>query len=160
MLWHWYPVPPPFLQICATILHLGRFYTKSEWLTAALAVQSILLVFRLQFFTQAFQAVRISYLPIIKEVWSDLRPAFYLMLLVMWGFACAFNIALRRDQDAQEVGGYGRSRLLPVRYSSVHVLLGDQAWGPARADLVPRSVIPQEYTIKVKGKGGEEPPQA
>jgi hypothetical protein len=41
---------------------------------------------------------------VVKEVWSDLRPAFYLMLIVMWGFATAFNIALRRDQDAQEVG--------------------------------------------------------
>lgn len=25
------------------------------------------------------------------------------MLLIMWGFATAFYIALRRDQDAQEV---------------------------------------------------------
>lgn len=29
---------------------------------------------------------------------------FYFMVLIMWGFATAFHIALRRDQDAQEVG--------------------------------------------------------
>jgi hypothetical protein len=86
------------------VCHLGRLWTKSELLTTLMAVQSILLVFRLQWFTQALQNVRIAFLPVIKEVWSDLRPAFYLMLIVMWGFATAFNIALRRDQDAQEVG--------------------------------------------------------
>ena len=29
--------PPP--QIGITVMHLGRFYTKSEWLTTMLAVQ-------------------------------------------------------------------------------------------------------------------------
>ena len=33
-------------QIGITIMHLGRFWTKSEWLTTMLAVQCILLVFR------------------------------------------------------------------------------------------------------------------
>lgn len=110
---------------------------------------------------QCFQRVRFAYLPIIKEVWADLRPCeraavpfwsrvcglgpchgacwaqrplasslraplpcsqlsripappchsaplcpappdFYFMLLIMWGFATAFYIALRRDQDAQK----------------------------------------------------------
>jgi hypothetical protein len=55
---------PCAAQIAVTVMHLGRFYTKSQWLTAALAIQSILLVFRLQWFTQAFSAIRISYLPI------------------------------------------------------------------------------------------------
>lgn len=35
-------------QISITVIHLGRFswWTKSEWLTAALAAQAVLLVFR------------------------------------------------------------------------------------------------------------------
>jgi hypothetical protein len=45
-------------------MHLGRFWTKSEWLSTLLAVQSILLVFRLQYFTQSLQRVRFAFLPI------------------------------------------------------------------------------------------------
>jgi hypothetical protein len=36
-------------------------------------------------------------------VWEELRPYFWFMLIIMWGFACAFNIALRHDQEEQEV---------------------------------------------------------
>ena len=34
---------------------------------------------------------------------EELRPYFWFMLIIMWGFACAFNIALRHDQEEQEV---------------------------------------------------------
>ncbi|PRW33312.1 transient receptor potential channel [Chlorella sorokiniana] len=95
-----------YIQIGITVMHLGRFWTKSEWLTTMLAVQCILLVFRLQYFTQCFQKVRFAYLPIIKEVWGDLRP----LLLIMWGFATAFCVALRRDQDAQVMKPFWSSK--------------------------------------------------
>ncbi|KAL4440087.1 hypothetical protein ABPG75_003088 [Micractinium tetrahymenae] len=91
-----------FIQIAITVMHLGRWWTKSEWLTTALAAQCILLVFRLQWFTQAFQSIRFAFLPIIKEVWDSLRFFFIFMVLIMWGFACAFYIALRRDEDGPE----------------------------------------------------------
>ena len=44
-----------------------------------------------------------AYPPAVKEVWEELRPYFWFMLIIMWGFACAFNIALRHDQEEQEV---------------------------------------------------------
>lgn len=44
-------------------MHLGRVWTKSELLSGLMAVQCILLVFRLQWFTQCFKATRFAYLP-------------------------------------------------------------------------------------------------
>lgn len=101
-LWNALDASTYFIQIAITVMHLGRWWTKSQLLTSLLAAQCILLVFRLQWFTQAFQSIRFAFLPIIKEVWDSLRVFFLFMLLIMWGFACAFYIALRRDEDGPE----------------------------------------------------------
>ena len=141
------------MQVAVTVTHLGRFWTKSELLSTLLALQCILLVFRLQYFTQSLRRVRFAFLPIserarcmqclcpcrgncisqpgtdlhpqttdqlalarlpaVKEVWGELRPYFYFMLIIMWGFACAFNIALRHDQEEQEVRPLLRLELVP-----------------------------------------------
>ncbi|KAL4438685.1 hypothetical protein ABPG77_006289 [Micractinium sp. CCAP 211/92] len=101
-LWNGLDASTYFIQIAITVMHLGRWWTKSQLLTSLLAAQCILLVFRLQWFTQAFQSIRFAFLPIIQEVWESLRFFFLFMLLIMWGFACAFYIALRRDEDGPE----------------------------------------------------------
>lgn len=67
------PPPPPSHpsthkpQLGITVCHLGRLWTKSELLTALMAAQSVLLVFRLQWFTQALQNVRIAFLPVSER---------------------------------------------------------------------------------------------
>ncbi len=43
------------------MLHLGRWGLESEWMTALPAIQCILLVFRLQFYTQAFRPTRFAF---------------------------------------------------------------------------------------------------
>ncbi|PSC73953.1 WD-40 repeat [Micractinium conductrix] len=98
--------------ISITVIHLGRFswWTKSEWLTAALAAQAVLLVFRLQYFMPTMKSIRYAFLPIVHAVWLDLRYIFYSMLFVMFGFAAAFHVALRRDED-QKYSSLGTSLL-------------------------------------------------
>ena len=48
----WRPLGLGLLQITITVLHLGRMYTKSQWFTGLLALQCILLILRLQYYTQ------------------------------------------------------------------------------------------------------------
>lgn len=51
--WNTLDVCTYVIQVAVTTLHLGRFYTKSQLLTGLLALQCILLVLRLQYYTQA-----------------------------------------------------------------------------------------------------------
>ena len=44
----------------------------------------------------------------VAEVFRDLRWYLVFLLLVMWGFGCAFHIVFRHDQEESEVGRVGR----------------------------------------------------
>lgn len=65
------------LQIATAVMHLGRVWVASRTLTAVMAVQCILLMMRLQYFTQVFRPMRFSF-PTIGELelrWSCMAAA-------------------------------------------------------------------------------------
>jgi len=66
--WRWLQDPTNLLDLCTyalqiiiSVTHLGRIWVAAHWLTYLLAVQSILLMFRLQYFTQCIRATRFSF---------------------------------------------------------------------------------------------------
>ncbi|GAB4820880.1 hypothetical protein N2152v2_007926 [Parachlorella kessleri] len=87
------------IQFVITGMHLARWHLESSWLSILPAVQYILLVFKLQYFSQAFRPTRFAFLDTVREVTSDLKYYLLFLLLVMWGFGSAFHIVFRRNQE-------------------------------------------------------------
>ncbi|GAB4819760.1 hypothetical protein N2152v2_006806 [Parachlorella kessleri] len=88
--------------ITVTVMHLARINLHGCWLTVLPAAQCILLMFRLQYYSQVFRPTRFAFLDTIAEVFRDLRWYLVFLLLVMWGFGCAFHIVFRHDQEESE----------------------------------------------------------
>jgi hypothetical protein len=92
------------LQLAMVTMHLGRLDVSSGWISVAAAFQSILLIFRLQFFSRAlFPPTRFAFVDDIKAVISDVKWYLVFILLVVFGWAVAFHILFRADQAEHEV---------------------------------------------------------
>lgn len=89
------------LQITITLLHLTR-NVHSGYLSIACALQCILLLFRLQYFSRVFTATRFAFLEAVKEAISAISIYLFFMVLVILGFAVAFHILFRKDQKSEE----------------------------------------------------------
>jgi hypothetical protein len=87
------------IQISLTVMHLGRIGLESTTLSVLLALQCILLMFRLQYFSRTFKSTRFSFLDAIRDVLVEISPFFICLLIIMLGFASAFAILFRNDQD-------------------------------------------------------------
>lgn len=85
-------------QVAITVLHLGRIHLNEDWLSVAMALQCILLWFRLQYFSRVFKSTRFSFLDSLLIVVRESRWYFLFILMVMFGFACAFCLLFRKDQ--------------------------------------------------------------
>ena len=91
---------PP--QVSITAMHLTR-HVASGYLSILCAVQCILLLFRLQYFSRVFTATRFAFLEAVKEAIKAISAYLAFMLLIMFGFAVAFHVLFRMDQEHEEV---------------------------------------------------------
>lgn len=66
-LWNVLDVATYALQVTIVTLHLGRIRLAAGWLSVAAALQCILLLFRLQYFSRVFKSTRFAFLDDIKE---------------------------------------------------------------------------------------------
>jgi hypothetical protein len=87
------------LQVAITVLHFGRIWLASNWLTYCLAVQCILLMFRLQYFTQVLRPTRFSFSTVVREVVLEVGWVFIFIFLVCIAYGAAFHISFRTQDD-------------------------------------------------------------
>ena len=90
------------LQILISVLHFGRFMLASNWLTYCLAVQCILLMFRLQYFTQVLRPTRFSFTAVIKEVLKETFWVFIFIFLTCIAYGAAFHITFRSEKKSPD----------------------------------------------------------
>ena len=90
------------LQIAIATMHLGRIWLASQWLTYCLAVQCVLLMFRLQYFTQVLRPTRFSFASLVRQVVQDTGWVFIFLLLTCVGFGTAFHITFRAEDESPE----------------------------------------------------------
>lgn len=87
------------IQVSLSIMHLGRIGLESNTLSVLLALQCIFLMFRLQYFSRTFKSTRFSFLDTIRDVLVEIKHYFLFLLIIMLGFASAFAILFRNDQE-------------------------------------------------------------
>ncbi|GLC47485.1 hypothetical protein PLESTB_000891500 [Pleodorina starrii] len=90
------------MQLAITVLHLGAFRNGPYWLMLAVAVQAILLVVRLTFFSRVFKSTAFDFVGSLQTVVSEVGWYVAVLLLLMWGFACAFFTIFREDEEAAD----------------------------------------------------------
>ncbi|KAL6778251.1 TRP11A [Auxenochlorella protothecoides x Auxenochlorella symbiontica] len=98
-LWNLLDLTTYGLQAYITFLHLGRVTLKAGWLSVAAALQCILLLFRLQYFSRVFKSTRFSFVDDLKEVMHDVKYYLVFLLLVVAGWGLALHILFREDQE-------------------------------------------------------------
>ena len=90
------------LQTVITIQHLGRVWLQSSWLTYCLALQCILLTFRLQYFTQVLRPMRFSFTNVVREVLAEVRWMLLFIFVTCTGFGAAMHITFRKEEKPPE----------------------------------------------------------
>ncbi|PRW39343.1 transient receptor potential channel [Chlorella sorokiniana] len=100
-LWNALDLSTYILQVAIAWMHLTR-QVHTGYLSIACALQCILLLFRLQFFSRVFAATRFAFLEAVKEAVSAISIYLFFMLLIMMGFAVAFHVLFRKDQKHEE----------------------------------------------------------
>ncbi|EFN52792.1 expressed protein [Chlorella variabilis] len=110
-IWNGLDVCTYLLQITIAILHFSR-NVASGYLSIVCALQCILLLFRLQYFSRVFTATRFAFLEAVKEAISSISAYLAFMLLIMFGFAVAFHVLFRADQEHEEFRTITNSFLL------------------------------------------------
>eukprot|EP00775_Hariotina_reticulata_P013536 gene13536-13662_t len=99
-LWNMLDVVTYTLQGLITFIHLTRLHLDSGWLSVLVAFQCVLLWFRLNYFSRVFGgSSSFSIIESMQQVVVDIRMYLLYLLLMMWGFACAYCVLFRRDQE-------------------------------------------------------------
>ncbi|GBF92276.1 flagellar associated protein [Raphidocelis subcapitata] len=105
------------LQISIAVVHLGRgTYLSASLLPALIAVQCVLLFFRLNYFSRLF-ANRFSLVDSLKQVIQDVRFYLLFLLLMVFGFACSFHVLFRDDQELPQFSDISHSVLTVLNYA-------------------------------------------
>lgn len=117
-LWNLLDVLTYGLQIAIAVMHLGRLYLASGWLSVLVAFQCVLLWFRLNYFSRVFGgSSSFSIIESMQQVVVDIRIYLLYLLLMMWGFACAYCVLFRRDQEHEQFSDVGHSMLTMFTYA-------------------------------------------
>eukprot|EP00884_Botryococcus_braunii_P013792 jgi/Botrbrau1/22413/Bobra.0091s0018.1 len=91
------------LQIAVVFCYLGRLWVGDYYFTIILAVQCLLLWYRLQYYLRVFRATsRGAFIDSLKDVVADVRFYLLFMLFTLWGFAAAFHILYKKQQETFE----------------------------------------------------------
>lgn len=99
------------LQVAIVCMHLGRLGQDTTWLSVFSALQCILLLFRLQYFSRVFKSTRFAFLEALRDVVISISFFLAFLLLIMFAFGAAFHILFRQDQQYEEFSTLGRSFL-------------------------------------------------
>ncbi|KAF8067423.1 hypothetical protein HT031_002471 [Scenedesmus sp. PABB004] len=117
-LWNALDVITYALQVAIVVLHLGRMSLASGWLSVLVAFQCVLLWFRLNYFSRVFGGSNsFSIIESMQRVVVDIRMYLLYLLLMMWGFACAFCVLFRRDQEHEQFNNVGHAMLTMFTYA-------------------------------------------
>ncbi|GFR52328.1 hypothetical protein Agub_g14867, partial [Astrephomene gubernaculifera] len=95
--WNLLDVATYGLQVAIAVLLLCRIEHGPYWLTFAVATQAILLVVRLTFFSRVFRSTTFDFMSSLETVIREVGWFLAVLLLFMWGFACAFFTIFRDD---------------------------------------------------------------
>eukprot|EP00878_Enallax_costatus_P003598 GHUV01003812.1.p1 GENE.GHUV01003812.1~~GHUV01003812.1.p1 ORF type:complete len:573 (+),score=199.32 GHUV01003812.1:368-2086(+) len=128
-LWNALDVFTYSLQVAISVMHLGRLYLASGWLSVLVAFQCVLLWFRLNYFSRVFGgSSSFSIIESMQQVVVDIRFYLLYLLLMMWGFACAYCVLFRRDQEHEQFSDVGHSMLTMFTFAlggvDLDVMLG------------------------------------
>eukprot|EP00879_Flechtneria_rotunda_P016529 GHRR01017298.1.p1 GENE.GHRR01017298.1~~GHRR01017298.1.p1 ORF type:complete len:419 (+),score=119.78 GHRR01017298.1:343-1599(+) len=105
-------------QIAISVLHFGRDYLAAGWLSVLVAFQCVLLWFRLNYFSRLFGgSSSFSMIDSMRQVVVDVRVYLLYLLLMMWGFACAYCVLFRQDQEHEQFSDVGHSMLTMFSYA-------------------------------------------
>jgi hypothetical protein len=69
------------------------------------AIQVLLLWVRLQYFARVLQPTKNPFMETLRAVVAEVKWFLFLLILLIWGFACSFNILMRKDQEKKEFRG-------------------------------------------------------
>lgn len=117
-LWNALDVLTYSLQAGITALHLGRIHLESGWLSVLVAFQCVMLWFRLNYFSRVFGgSSSFSIIESMQRVVVDIRMYLLYLLMMMWGFACAYCVLFRRDQEHEQFSDVGHSMLTMFTYA-------------------------------------------
>jgi len=132
-------------QIAIVVMHLGRLSISSGWLSIAAATQCVLLLFRLQYFSRLFTPTKFAFLDDLKEVIEDVRWYLLFILLILLGYAAAFQTLFRLDQKQhEEFSSLGHAFLKMVTWSGGDAELSslyNHAQNPLAASLLGVSFV-------------------
>lgn len=106
------------LQLYIIICHTCRIGLEQGGISTACAILSIILLFRLQYFSRVFPNTRFSFVDDIKAVLSDVKYYIVFLVVIIAGYAAAFHILFRFDQERhEEFSSYGKAFLQMVSWS-------------------------------------------
>lgn len=106
------------LQAYIIICHTYRIHLEYGGISIACSVLSILLLFRLQYFSRVFPNTRFSFVDDLKAVLSDVKYYLVFLVVIISGYAAAFHILFRFDQESHdEFSSYGKAFLQIVSWS-------------------------------------------
>ncbi|DBA86726.1 TPA: hypothetical protein ACH3X2_005431 [Trebouxia sp. C0005] len=98
-IWNLMDLATYFLQIAIDVLHLSRLNVRSEILSILVASQCLLLWLKIQYFARVFQPTKNAFVDTLRSVVADVKWFLLFLVLTMWGFAGAFYILFREDQQ-------------------------------------------------------------
>ncbi|DBA98675.1 hypothetical protein WJX77_002585 [Trebouxia sp. C0004] len=98
-IWNLMDLATYFLQIAIDVLHLSRLNVRSEVLSILVASQCLLLWLKIQYFARVFQPTKNAFVDTLRSVVADVKWFLLFLVLTMWGFAGAFYILFREDQQ-------------------------------------------------------------
>ncbi|KAI8467566.1 MAG: hypothetical protein J3K34DRAFT_523650 [Monoraphidium minutum] len=104
------------LQIAIVALHFTRVGIDTNWFVDMVAVQCVLLFFRLNYFSRLF-ANKFSFLDSLQQVVMDCRFYLFFLLLMTYGFACSYCVLFRNDQDLPQFSDISHSLLTVLNYA-------------------------------------------
>lgn len=97
--WNVLDVVTYVLQIAITVMFFTRWQLQSDTLSIMAAVQVLCLWWKVQYFARAFQQMRNTFLNTVVAVIRDVRWFMLLLLVTLWGFAGAYYILYRDEQN-------------------------------------------------------------
>ncbi|GMH44150.1 hypothetical protein BSKO_12084 [Bryopsis sp. KO-2023] len=87
------------LQVTIFLVYFGNFNGIDEdWFSACLAVESILIFLRIQYYARAFGSVNVSFVDTLKVVLKEVRWFFFFVFLTISSFALAFAALFRKEE--------------------------------------------------------------
>ncbi|KAL3131635.1 hypothetical protein ABBQ38_007932 [Trebouxia sp. C0009 RCD-2024] len=98
-IWNLMDLATYFLQVAIALVHLLRLNIRSEYVSILVASQCLLLWLKIQYFARVFQPTKNAFVDTLRSVVADVKWFLLFLVLTMWGFAGAFYILFREDQQ-------------------------------------------------------------